>query len=101
MANICENKIYLSTPLQETYNEFKEIILKTLHGDVSWEDCDDGMFQLEAYFESNWDFPKSIMKEITDNLTNTQNLYIRVLSIEECNYYAAYNVFEDGVWVLK
>ena len=63
------------------------------------EEIDECSF--EYYFDSRWDFPKEAMQQMTDSIKDTKGLYIKVLSIEECNYYAAFNVFEDSVWVTK
>ena len=68
-------------------------------GNAILEEIDECSF--EYYFDSRLDFPKEAMQQMTDSIKDTEGLYIRVLSVEECNYYAAFNVFEDGVWVTK
>lgn len=102
MANLCENKMYISTPDSLTFQEAKAYITEELYGDITWEDRFEDNLQLECYFESRWDFPDKLMQDMTDkHICNTDNLFIRVLSIEECNYYCAFHVFEDGEWKLK
>ena len=102
MANICENKMYISTTDSLTFQEVKTYITDELNADISWEDHFEEELQLECYFVSRWDFPDQLMQDMTDkHIRNTDNLFIRVLSIEECNYYCAFHVFEDGEWKLK
>lgn len=102
MANICENKMYFQTSSQEDIVTFSEFIKEELRTYVSWEDEKAGeYYQAEVYFESRWDFPDNLMKEFTDKLKNPDLCYIRVLSIEEANYYCAFHVFEDSKWELR
>lgn len=102
MANICENKMYFQTSSQEDIVTFSEFLREELRTCVSWEDEKEGeYYQAEVYFESRWDFPDNLMKEFTDKLKHPDLCYIRVLSIEEGNYYCAFNVFEDGKWELR
>lgn len=99
MANLCENKMYISTSDSLTFQEAKAYITEELNGDIVWEDLFGDNLQLECYFESSWDFPDKLMQEMTEkHLCNTDNLFIRVLSVEEGNYYCAFHVFEDGQW---
>lgn len=97
MANICYNKMYVSSPNKESLQQIHEFMNNW--GNTILEEIDDVSF--EYYFDSRWDFPKEEMQKMTNSIKDTKGLYIRVLSVEECNYYAAFNVFEDGVWVLK
>lgn len=97
MANICENTMYVSSPNKESLQQIHEFMNDW--GNAILEEIDE--YSFEYYFDSRWDFPKEKMQKMTDSIKDIEGLYIRVLSIEECNYYAAYNVFEDGVWVTK
>jgi hypothetical protein len=97
MANICSNKMYVSSPNKESLQQIHDFMSNWVNALL--EEIDENSF--EYYFDSRWDFPKEAMQEMTDSIKDTKGLYIKVLSIEECNYYAAYNVFEDGVWVTK
>lgn len=97
MANICSNEMYVESPNKETLNTIREYMDNW--GNAILEEIDE--YSFEYYFDSRWDFPKKEMQEMTDSIKNTEGLYIRVLSVEECNYYAAFNIFEDGIWVTK
>jgi hypothetical protein len=97
MANICENTMYVSSPNKESLQQIHEFMNNW--GNAILEEIDDISF--EYYFDSRRDFPKKEMQKMTNSIKDTKGLHIRVLSIKECNYYAAYNVFEDGVWVTK
>lgn len=95
MANICDNKMYVSSPNKESLQQIQKF-MKNWEMDSILEEIDEETF--ECYFDSNWNFPEKEMQKMTDSIKDTENLYIRVLSIEEGNYYAEYNVFEDGCW---
>lgn len=97
MANICLNKMYVSSPNKESLQQIHDFMNSWVN--TTLEEIDECSF--EYYFDSRWDFPKEAMQQMTDSIKDTKGLYIKVLSIEECNYYAAFNVFEDGVWVTK
>lgn len=95
MANICNNKMYVSSPNKESLQQIQEF-MENWGMDSILEDIDEET--LEYYFDSNWNFPEKDMQKMTDSIKDTEDLYIRVLSIEEGNYYAEYNVFENGCW---
>ena len=97
MANTCLNKMYVSSPNKESLQQIHDFMNYWVNAVL--EEIDECSF--EYYFDSRWDFPKEAMQQMTDSIKDTEGLYIRVLSVEECNYYAAFNVFEDGVWVTK
>lgn len=97
MANTCLNKMYVSSPNKESLQQIHDFMNYWVNAVL--EEIDECSF--EYYFDSRWDFPKEAMQQMTDSNKDTKGLYIKVLSIEECNYYAAFNVFEDGVWVTK
>lgn len=95
MANICNNKMYVNSPNKESLQQIQEF-MENWGMDSILEEIDEETF--EYYFDSNWNFPKTDMQKMTDSIKDTEDLYIRVLSIEEGNYYAEYNVFENGRW---
>ena len=97
MANTCLNKMYVSSPNKESLQQIHDFMNGWVNAVL--EEIDECSF--EYYFDSRWDFPKEAMQQMTDSIKDTKGLYIKVLSIEECNYYAAFNVFEDGIWVTK
>ena len=41
------------------------------------------------------------MIEMVDELPNKDNIYIRVLSVEEADCYCAFHVYEGGEWKLQ
>lgn len=95
MANICNNKMYVNSPNKESLQQIQEF-MENWKMDSILEDIDEET--LEYYFDSNWNFPEKDMQKMTDSIKDTEDLYIKVLSIEEGNYYAEYNVFENGCW---
>lgn len=97
MANTCLNTMYVSSPNKESLQQIHDFMNSWVNATLA--EIDECSF--EYYFDSRWDFPKEVMQQMTDSIKDTKGLYIKVLSIEECNYYAAFNVFEDGVWVTK
>lgn len=97
MANTCLNKMYVSSPNKESLQQIHDFMNDWVNATL--EEIDECSF--EYYFDSRWDFPKEAMQQMTDSIKDTKGLYIKVLSVEECNYYAAFNVFENGIWVTK
>lgn len=97
MANICENKMSVYSTDRENLN----YILKYFE---DWNSAYIAVIEdnyLLIYFDSKWDFPSAEMKKMTEDIPNKEDITIYVLSIEEGNYYAEYNVFTDGVWETK
>lgn len=97
MANICENKMYVET---NNVSNIEYIIpyMKDTWG-ASIEVIDD--FAFECYFESRWDFPLKGMEDFVKEIPNKDDIYIRVLSVEEGNYYCAFHVYEGEEWEYK
>ena len=63
------------------------------------EPIDDDCF--EYYFDSRWDFPEQEMNEMVAELPNKDDIYIRVLSVDEPDCYCAFHVYEGGEWELQ
>lgn len=97
MANICENKMYVYSKDPANIKHLREWCKENLDG--SLELIDDECF--EYYFDSRWDFPEQEMIEMVDELPNKDDIYIRVLSVEEANCYCAFHVYEGGEWELQ
>ena len=97
MANICENKMYVQSEDLNNVKYLREWCTENLDGYL--ELIDDKSF--EYYFDSRWDFPVEEMKEMVDALPNKDDIYIRVLSVEECNYYCAFHTYEGVEWELQ
>lgn len=97
MANICENKMYVYSEDPANITHLREWCKENLDG--SLELIDNECF--EYYFDSRWDFPEQEMMEMVYELPNKDDIYIRVLSVEETNCYCAFHVYEGGEWELQ
>ena len=97
MANICENKMYVYSQDSTNIKHLREWCKENLDG--SLELIDDECF--EYYFDSRWDFPEQEMIEMVDELPNKDDIYIRILSVEEAGCYCAFHVYEGGEWELQ
>ena len=97
MANICENKMYVYSQDSANIKHLRAWCKENLDGCL--ELIDDECF--EYYFDSRWDFPEQEMIEMVDELPNKDDIYIRVLSVEEAGCYCAFHVYEGGEWELQ
>jgi hypothetical protein len=97
MANICTNRLYLSTGNEELRDALVESIRQTF-------DCNDvhsfngEVSESEIEFDSGWTFPHREMEELTKELPQENDLYIRVLSYEFGCEYVGLNVYASGEW---
>ena len=99
MANICENRLFLSTENEKNYKFLVEKIEEQLACyDVS--EVEEGK-SCEINFESHWTFPNKIFEEITNGIGQDGSLYIRVLSYEFGCDYVGYNIYQDNEWTDK
>lgn len=91
MANICTNELFITTEDASNYSYLLEKVEYKLLGDVYHTTEED----IEASFESKWDFPLYEFTMIIENLPNKkdESLYLRVFSYEHGNYYHEYNVY--------
>lgn len=97
MANICDNTFYAYTEDSDNYICIKRFLETALKADLYEQDGT----TIEATFESKWTFPENLMKELYDNLTNKEDIYMRCLSVEYgCYYHALWVCDEDG-WIEK
>lgn len=94
MADICENKMYVYSEDPANINYLSGWCKSNLDGYP--ELIDDNSF--EYYFESRWDFPEKEMKEMVCELPNKKDIYIKVLSVEDTNYYCCFHVYEGDGW---
>lgn len=101
MANICDNKLYLSTENETTYNSLVENIENQFECIGKSERKEEGEYECEIDFESKWTFPHKIFEEITDAIGEDDSLYIRVLSYEFGCDYVGYNIYSDNEWADK
>ena len=101
MANICTNKLYLSTKDKQLCDNLIESMMDLFYcSDVQPFENND-VFQYEMEFDSNWTFPHKKMEEMTKNLPEDNDLYIRVLSYEFGCEYVGFNIYSGGEWCDK
>lgn len=97
MANICENKFYISfenTEDKEVLEErFNKLFETELNGEITY--IDEGI--IEGYFDSKWSFPDEVFKDFFHDLENN-GIYMRCLSEEYGCGYVAMNIFRDHYW---
>jgi hypothetical protein len=99
MANVCTNEVFITTNDISNYSYLLKKLEYELVSDVYHTTEED----IEATFESKWDFPLHKFINITENLPNKKDksLYIRVFSYEHGNYYHEYNVYTiEKDWVV-
>lgn len=94
MANICDNTLYVYTEDEDNYNYIKKYIKDNFQANIYEEDGT----TLEASFESKWTFPENKMKELYENLTNKDDIYMRCLSVEYGMYYHALWLCDEDGW---
>lgn len=96
MANICENKFFISSENQETIKyvseKLKVIFTERLNGEITWKD----EYSIEGYFDSKWVFPTTIFEELFN--IDDDTLYMRCLSEEYGCGYVAMNIYNEGEW---
>ena len=101
MANICTNKLYLSTKDKQLCDKLMESMTDSFYCcDVQPIESDD-IFQCEMEFDSNWTFPDKKMEELATGLPQGNDLYIRVLSYEFGCEYVGFNIYTGGEWCDK
>ncbi len=97
MANICENKFYVSYDNMEIKeqleNKFDKLFETELNGEITY--TDEGI--IEGYFDSKWDFPDKVFKDFFNDLENN-GIYMRCLSEEYGCGYVAMNIFRNDHW---
>ena len=97
MANICENRFFISSKNQETIKyvseKLKVIFTEQLNGEITWEDNN----SIEGYFDSKWVFPDMIFEKIFKDIKD-DTLQMRCLSEEYGCGYVAMNIYNGGEW---
>ena len=97
MANICENKFYVSfenTEVKELLEErFDKLFETELNGEIIY--IDESI--IEGYFDSKWSFPDEVFENFFHDLEN-DGIYMRCLSEEYGCGYVAMNIFRDDHW---
>lgn len=99
MANICENKYYITCDNSETLNAIATKLDQMfedrldLDGEITY--LDESF--LEGYFDSKWSFPDHIFENFFDEFTD-DTIYMRCLSTEYGCQYVAMNIYRDKRW---
>ena len=97
MANICTNKLYLSTRDRNLRDALMKSIRQSFRCDSVLYDNGE-VFDCEIEFDSRWTFPHREMEELTQSLPEGNDIYIRVLSYEFGCEYVGFNIYSSGGW---
>jgi hypothetical protein len=97
MANICTNKLYLSTKDKQLRDRLIDEIWESFNC-VDEQMFDGSDFACEIEFDSRWTFPHREMEALTETLPEDNDLYIRVLSYELDCEYIGFNIYATGEW---
>ena len=101
MANVCTNRLYLETKDKERGNNLIEAMCELFYcSDVEPIENDEALW-CEMEFDSKWKFPKEKMEELTKELPEENDFYIRVLSHEFANEYIGFHIYTNGEWCDK
>lgn len=97
MANICENKYYITCDNSETLNaianKLDQVFGDRLDGEITY--LDESF--LEGYFDSKWSFPDHIFENFFDEFTD-DTIYMRCLSEEYGCGLVSMNIYDKGEW---
>ena len=74
MANICTNKLYLSTKDKHLRNAAMLLISQLFNCNDIQQSGNGEIFDCEIEFESRWTFPHKKMEELTNGLSKEDNL---------------------------
>jgi hypothetical protein len=100
MANICTNKLWLSTEDRQLRDTLVNSIRQSFHC-VDEQLLDSSDFACEIEFDLRWTFPQTEMEALTKGLPEDNDLYIRVLSHEYGCEYVGFNIYTSGEWCDK
>lgn len=100
MANICDNRFFLSNVgNDEDFKRIKHRLIESIgiedagfYGEITYDDED----FVEGWFESRWSFPD---EEFEAMIIEGTEVYFRCLSEEYGMGYVALNVYKDGAWM--
>lgn len=96
MANMCTNILYCRTEHESDLKKVEDFLEENF--DVYQELNEEN---LEAEFESRWDYPETLMNKLWDSLEHKESIYIRILSHCLEDEYACLRVFKNGEWEIK
>jgi hypothetical protein len=95
MSNPCNNEMYVYSEDENNLKYIEKFISNNFLGGDLYDSSEN---QISLCFESRWTFPDELMLEMTNNLPNKDDIYIRCMSIELGNYYHELWIFEDNEW---
>jgi hypothetical protein len=98
MANTCTNRLYLSTRDKHLRDDLAESIRQSFDCNDVQQSGHGEVFDCEMEFDSRWTFPHKEMEELTKELPQVNDLYIRVLSYEFDCEYVGFNIYANGEW---
>ena len=95
MANICENKYYITCDNSETLDaiahKLDQVFGDRLDGEITyWDES-----FLEGYFDSKWSFPDYIFENFFDEFAD-DTIYMRCLSEEYGCGLVSKNIYYKG-----
>lgn len=94
MANICNNKLYLSS--ETNIEKWTKELVSFLDANSICYDIDGDSNWVEANFDTKWTFPEKFYEFGKDG--EQDGLYIRCLSEEYGCGYVAMNIYDGGEW---
>ena len=93
MANICDNTMYVESETKENL----DAVISFFDENIKFYDCDANDNYLDIFFDSKWEFPEELMKELFETIPNKSDIYMRCLSVEYgCMYHALWYCDSDG-----
>lgn len=97
MANICDNKFYITCDDSQVMDKITEKLDKLfqdkLDGEITYTD---ELF-IEGYFDSKWSFPEYLFKDFFDEFTD-DTIYMRCLSEEYGMGLVSMNIYSESHW---
>lgn len=97
MANICDNKFYISCDNEQVMGKIIEKLDKlfqnTLDGEITYVDES----FIEGYFDSKWSFPEHLFENFFDEFAD-DTIYMRCLSEEYGMGLVSMNIYSNCNW---
>lgn len=97
MANICDNKFYITCDNEQVMKKIIEkldkLFQKTLDGEITYVDES----FIEGYFDSKWSFPEHLFEDFFDEFAD-DTIYMRCLSEEYGMSLVSMNIYSDCSW---
>jgi hypothetical protein len=89
--------LYLSTKDRDLRDALMKSIRQSFRCDsvLYWGE---DIFDCEIEFDSHWTFPYREMEELTNDLPDGNDLYLRILSYEFGCEYVGFNIYAGGEW---